>query len=87
MEEHTFRYLIVFLIIGGFIGWLAGTIVKGRGYGIIADIAIGILGAILGGWIAQVLGLSINNSYSEFLMALIGAVVLVGVTRFVIRTV
>lgn len=87
MEHHSFKHLIVFLIIGGVIGWLAGIIVKGRGFGVLADIVIGILGSIFGGWMSEVLGLSISSSSGEFLMALIGAVVLVGLTRLVIRTV
>ena len=87
MEHHTLRHLVVFLIIGGVIGWLAGVVVRGRGFGILADIAIGILGSILGGWMAQVIGLSISSSFGEFLMATLGAVVLVGLTRLVVRTV
>ena len=87
MEHHTLRHLIVFLIIGGVIGWLAGVIVRGRGFGILADIAIGVLGAIMGGWMAEVFGISINSSLGEFLMATLGAVVLVGLTRLVVRTV
>ena len=87
MEHHTLRHLIVFLIIGGVIGWLAGVIVRGRGFGILADIAIGILGAVFGGWMAEVLGLSISSSLGEFVMAILGAVVLVGLTRLVVRAV
>ena len=87
MEQHTLRHLIVFLVIGGVIGWLAGVIVRGRGFGILADIVIGILGAALGGWIADVLGLSVSSSLGEFMMAILGAVVLVGLTRLVVRTV
>ena len=87
MEHHTLSHLIVFLIIGGVIGWLAGVIVRGRGFGILAVIAIGILGSLLGGWMAEVLGLSISSSLGEFLMATLGAVVLVGLTRLVVRTV
>ena len=87
MEHHSLRHLIVFLIIGGVIGWLAGVIIKGRGFGILADIAIGVLGSMFGGWMAEVLGLSISSSFGEFMMALLGAVVLVGLTRLVVRTV
>jgi uncharacterized membrane protein YeaQ/YmgE (transglycosylase-associated protein family) len=87
MGHHTFVHLIWFLIIGGVVGWLAGVIVRGRGFGIIADIAIGILGSVLGGWMAEVLDISVSSTLGEFLLATFGAVVLVGLTRFVIRTV
>jgi len=86
MEHHTLGHLVWFLIIGGLVGWLAGVVVRGRGFGIFADIAIGLLGSILGGWMAEVFGLSINSSFGEFLMATLGAVVLVGLTRIVVRT-
>lgn len=85
MEHHTLRYLVWFLFIGGVIGWIAGLITRGRGYGIPADIVIGIVGAMLGGWMARVLGLSIGSSFGVFLVAIVGAVVLVGLTRFVVR--
>ena len=85
MEHHTIGFWLWFLFIGGIIGWLAGLITRGRGFGIPGDIVIGIVGAMLGGWMANVLGLSIGSSLGVFLMAVVGAVVLVGLTRFVVR--
>ena len=87
MENSNATYWVWFLIIGGVIGWLAGIIVRGRGFGIIGDIVIGVVGAMLGGWMAGVIGLSTNSSLGAFLLALVGAVVLVGLTRFVVRKV
>ena len=85
MEHHTIGYWLWFLFIGGVIGWMAGLITRGRGFGILGDIAIGIIGAILGGWMAGVLGIYTGSSLGAFLMALVGSVVLVGLTRFVVR--
>ncbi len=85
MEHHTIGHLVWFLFIGGVIGWIAGLITTGRGFGILGDIAIGIIGAVLGGWMANVLGLSVSSSLGMFLLAIAGAVVLVGLTRFVVR--
>jgi len=85
MDNNTLGYWVWFLFIGGVIGWLAGLITRGRGFGIIGDIAIGIVGAVLGGWMARVIGLSTNSSVGAFLLALVGAVVLVGLTRLVVR--
>jgi uncharacterized membrane protein YeaQ/YmgE (transglycosylase-associated protein family) len=87
MEHHTLGYLVWFLFIGGVIGWIAGLIIRGRGFGILGDIAIGIIGAMLGTWMANVLGLSIGSSLGMFLLAIFGAVVLVGLTRLVVRNV
>jgi len=85
MEHHTLGYLVWFLFIGGVIGWVAGLITRGRGYGIPGDILIGIIGAMLGGWMARLIGLSVYSSLGMFLLAIVGAVVLVGLTRFVVR--
>ena len=85
MESNNIGYWVWFFFIGGVIGWLAGLIIRGRGFGIIGDIVIGIVGAMLGGWMARILGLYAGNSLGAFLVALVGAVVLVGLTRLVVR--
>jgi uncharacterized membrane protein YeaQ/YmgE (transglycosylase-associated protein family) len=85
MEHNTLGYWVWFLFIGGVIGWMAGLITRGRGFGILGDIVIGIVGAMLGGWMAGVLGLTIGSSFGAFLLALLGAVVLVGLTRLIVR--
>jgi len=87
MENNTVGYWLWFLFIGGVIGWLAGLIIRGRGFGLIGDIVIGIVGAVLGGLMARVLGLYTSSSAGAFLVALAGAVVLVGLTRFIKRAV
>ena len=51
--------LIVWLIVGAVAGWLAGTLVKGGGFGLVGDIIVGILGGFIGGWLAGDSG----NSY------------------------
>lgn len=83
--EHSIGYWIWFLFIGGVIGWLAGLITRGRGFGIIRDIVIGIVGAMLGGWIARVIGVSTGSSVGGFLMAIVGAIVLVSLARLVVK--
>lgn len=85
MENNTLGYWIWFLFIGGVIGWLAGLIIKGRGFGILGDIVVGIVGAMLGGWIARAMGLYTSSSLGAFLVGLAGALVLVGLTRFIVR--
>ena len=85
MEHNTIGYWLWFLFMGGVIGWLAGLIIRGRGFGIVGDIVIGIVGATLGGWIAGAMGLYTSSSAGAFLVALAGALVLVGLTRFVVR--
>ena len=84
---HDLGYWVWFLFIGGVIGWLAGLIMRGRGFGIIGDILVGIVGAVLGGLMARIIGLSTGSSAGAFLLALAGALVLVGLTRFIVRNV
>ena len=48
--------ILVILLVGLIAGWLAGQIVKGTGYGLVADICIGIIGALIGSWLLPKLG-------------------------------
>ena len=83
--ENNIGFWVWFLFIGAVVGWLAGVIVRGRGFGLIIDMVVGIVGAVLGGWMAGLVGISASGSFGAFLMALVGAIVLVGVTRFFVR--
>ena len=50
--------LLIMLLVGLVAGWLAGKLVAGGGFGLIADIAIGIVGAFIGTWLAAPIGYS-----------------------------
>jgi uncharacterized membrane protein YeaQ/YmgE (transglycosylase-associated protein family) len=77
--------LLWFLVIGLIVGWLAGLIMKGRGFGIFGDIVVGVVGSLLGGWLAGVTGLVSYSALGAFVTALVGAVILVGLIGFVRR--
>ncbi|KVD40534.1 hypothetical protein WK59_13490 [Burkholderia ubonensis] len=78
--------LIVWLIIGGVAGWLAGLIVKGSGFGIVVDILVGIAGAVIGGWIASAIGVSLGGGIvSAIVVAIVGAVVLLFLINLIRR--
>jgi uncharacterized membrane protein YeaQ/YmgE (transglycosylase-associated protein family) len=68
--------LLVFLIIGALAGWLAGVVMKGRGFGVIINMVVGVLGAFFGGWLLPRLGVSIGGEFGGFITAFIGAVIL-----------
>lgn len=68
--------LILFLIIGGVAGWLAGLIMKGRGFGVLANIGIGIVGSVIGGFVFRLLGLAAMGTVGELVTATAGAVLL-----------
>ena len=74
--------IIWWLVVGLIAGWLARQVMKGGGYGVLADIVLGILGGILGGWIFGRLGIFPNGGLiGSIIVAFVGAVVLVGITR------
>jgi uncharacterized membrane protein YeaQ/YmgE (transglycosylase-associated protein family) len=73
--------LIAWLLIGLIAGWLAGKISHGRGFGCVADIFIGLIGALLGGWIFTKLGILGGGFIYSIAAATIGAVVLVAIAR------
>ena len=67
--------IITFLVVGLIAGWLAGLLVKGHGLGTVGDIIVGIIGALVGGYI---FGLSSINTYGflgAVLLAALGAIV------------
>ena len=68
--------LIVFLIIGGVAGWLAGLVMRGGGFGLLGNIVVGVIGAFVGGFLFRVVGISIGGLIGSIAMATVGAVVL-----------
>jgi uncharacterized membrane protein YeaQ/YmgE (transglycosylase-associated protein family) len=74
--------IIAWLIIGAVAGWLAGTFVKGGGFGLIGDIIVGIVGAFVGGWLAGALHIGIGGGWiSAIITATLGAVVFLLILR------
>lgn len=63
---------LVFLIVGAIAGWLAGAVMKGRGFGLVGNLIVGILGALVG-------GLVFGSGYTllgQILVAFVGALIL-----------
>lgn len=79
--------IIIWLIIGGLIGWIASMIMGTNGQqGIILNVVVGIVGALIGGWlIGPLVGAgSINDGISimSIIVSLIGAVILLAILSF-----
>ncbi len=69
--------LLVILVVGAIAGWLAGLIVRGYGFGLIPDICIGIIGALIGSWLLPRLGIHLGAGIvNSIIVATIGAIVL-----------
>jgi uncharacterized membrane protein YeaQ/YmgE (transglycosylase-associated protein family) len=74
--------IILWIIFGGLVGWVA-SMLMGGGKGLVMDIVLGVIGAIVGGWVMSFFGktgVSGFNLYS-FLVALLGAVILIAIVR------
>lgn len=75
-----------FILVGLVAGWLAGTLVKGGGFGVIGDIIVGVLGSVLGGFLFGFLGFSGGRGLlGSIVVATIGAVVLIFILRLIKR--
>ena len=73
--------LLVMLIVGGIVGWIASIIMKTNAQmGMIANIVVGIVGAAIGGWLAPMLGISAQG-IGVWLVEILGAVVLIGILK------
>ena len=79
--------IIIWLIVGGVVGWLASLIMRRDAQqGIILNIVVGIIGGFLGGWLLPALGLGLGGGWVGFLVtAFIGAVVLLLIVNLFTR--
>ncbi len=83
---HAFGFtishsLISWILIGLLAGWIAGKISRGRGFGCLANVILGLIGALLGGWIFTKLGIWGGGFLFSLAAATVGAVVLVAIAR------
>jgi uncharacterized membrane protein YeaQ/YmgE (transglycosylase-associated protein family) len=77
--------LLAWIVVGLVAGWLASQVMKGRGSGLVGDLVLGVVGALLGGFLASAL-LDIPNAVNginvtSILVAFIGAVILIALLR------
>lgn len=79
--------ILSWIVVGLIAGWLAGLVMRGGGYGILGDIIIGIVGALVGGFIASALfnvpdplsGINLTTIFISFL----GAVLMIAILRMI----
>jgi uncharacterized membrane protein YeaQ/YmgE (transglycosylase-associated protein family) len=75
-----------FLLVGLIAGWLAGVLVKGGGFGVIGDIVVGVIGALLGGIVFNTLGVSAGGGLlGSIIVATVGAVIFIVLLRLIKR--
>lgn len=68
---------IYFLLFGAIAGWIASTLMRGGGLGLLGNIVVGIIGGMLGGWLSTVTGISAGGGLlGSLVTAVVGAMVL-----------
>lgn len=78
-------YVLGYLIIGLLAGWVASKIVRGRGSGLVVNLAVGLVGGILGGWLVSLIGWIPMGSFGSLLTSIAGAIVLLWLVSLVTR--
>jgi len=75
--------IIAWILLGLVAGWLAGQFMRGGGYGIVGDIVLGIVGALVGGFLSgALLGLDVTGfNIVSILIAFVGAIIVIGIAR------
>lgn len=74
------------ILVGIIAGWLAGLLMKGRGFGLLGNIVVGILGAVIGSWIFSTLNVYAGSGIlGNIFTALVGAIVLLFIVGLVVR--
>jgi len=73
--------IIWWIVVGLIAGWATGKLMKGSGYGWLMDIVLGIVGAIIGGYVMSALGLFGGGLIYSILVAILGACILVALVR------
>lgn len=78
--------LILFLLIGAIAGWIAGKLLRGGGFGLIGNLVVGIVGAVIGGHLFSYLGVSAGGGLiGSLVTAVIGALVLLFIVGLIKR--
>jgi uncharacterized membrane protein YeaQ/YmgE (transglycosylase-associated protein family) len=77
--------ILWFILIGIAAGWLAGQIMGRGGYGLIGDLILGVIGAVVGGFLLGLLGIAAGGLIGSLIVATVGAIVLIALLRLVKR--
>jgi uncharacterized membrane protein YeaQ/YmgE (transglycosylase-associated protein family) len=85
-EKHMGHGIIAWIIIGALAGWITGKIMKGSGFGFFMDMIVGLVGALIGGFLSSKLGLGGVGDHGLIIsiaIAVVGAVILTWLVRLI----
>ena len=84
MSTPALIHIVWFLVIGALAGWLAGILTKGRGFGILGNMIVGVVGAVIGGHIIHFIGVPSGHGFiGSLVTALVGALVLLFIINLI----
>ena len=73
---------IATIVIGGIVGWLASIVMKTNAQmGIIANVVVGVVGSVLGSWLAGLLGVPATSAVVGYILSIVGAVILIAILK------
>ncbi len=73
---------IITIIVGGIVGWIASIIMRTNAQmGVLANVIVGILGSLLGRWLAAVMGLAVTGGVASWIVSIVGAVILIAILQ------
>jgi uncharacterized membrane protein YeaQ/YmgE (transglycosylase-associated protein family) len=75
------EHLLLFLVIGIVAGFLAGKIMKGKGFGLLGDLIVGVIGSFIGYWVYGLLGIASGGIIGALICALVGSLLLLYIVR------
>jgi uncharacterized membrane protein YeaQ/YmgE (transglycosylase-associated protein family) len=76
------REIVVTLVVGGIVGWIASLVMKTRKQmGVVASVIVGVVGGVLGIWLFSLLGLAAFGILGRAIMAVAGAIVLIALLK------
>jgi uncharacterized membrane protein YeaQ/YmgE (transglycosylase-associated protein family) len=78
-------YLLWVIVIGILVGWIAGKLMRGSGFGLLGDLIVGVVGSLLGNFIFGLLGLGAYGLIGRLVVAVIGALFLLWLIRLIKR--
>jgi uncharacterized membrane protein YeaQ/YmgE (transglycosylase-associated protein family) len=75
--------IIAWLVVGLISGWLAGLMMRGGGYSIVGDIIVGLIGAVVGGFLCSLFVTGVTGFWGSVVVSFIGACILIAIVRAV----
>jgi uncharacterized membrane protein YeaQ/YmgE (transglycosylase-associated protein family) len=74
--------IVVWLVVGLMVGWLAARVMKGGGYGLVGDMIVGVIGAAIGGLGFGLIVTGGAGFWGSIVVAILGACILIAISRF-----